>query len=89
MQVVSDYAGLNAAQEYLLKIKKRTRMPEDTKIHVLAGHFKQAVGAAPPADINIFGMPEKIDIDNFRKVSDKIDTSVLFLRDSKHESASA
>ena len=41
------------------------------------------------ADINIFGMQENPHLGNMREMAKKIGTSVLFLRDSKHESALA
>ena len=65
------------------------RMPMDGDIEIMAGPFMNCIEKAPPADINIFGMAEYPDIDQIHKVADAIHTSILFLRDSKHESALA
>ena len=63
------------------------RLPRDTELHVLTGTFEQAIEQAPVADINILGMPATCDIFWMRRVAGKINTSVLFLRDSKQEDA--
>jgi len=73
----------------LLKLKNLMRMPAEGDIEVLVGAFMDCVREAPPADINIFGMAEYPDIDQIHKVAEVIHTSILFLRDSKHESALA
>ena len=64
-------------------------MPVEGDIEVLVGSFMDCICQAPPADINIFGMAEYPDIGQIHKVADAMHTSILFLRDSKHESALA
>ena len=62
------------------------RLPVDVEVRVLAGQFAEVITAAPPADINIFGMPTEPDLAAVRRVFAAVQTSVLFLRDSAHES---
>ena len=65
------------------------RMPDDVDIHILVGEFKDVVQQAPTADINIFGMQEDPNIPMVREIASFVGTSVLFLKDSEHESALA
>ena len=89
IQVVDKEQEEEEARTYLLKLKNLMRMPAEGDIEVLVGSFMDCIQEAPPADINIFGMAEYPDIDQIHKVADAIHTSILFLRDSKHESALA
>ena len=89
IQVVGKQEEEDEARLYLEKLVKLTRLPVDIAIHVLVGDFRQIILNAPVGDINIFGMPEDPDLDLVRACFDSIQTSVLFLRDSKHESAVA
>jgi len=89
IQVVDKEGEEEDARTYLLKLKNLMRMPTEGDIEIMVGPFMDCVQEAPPADINIFGMAEKPDIDQVHKVADAIQTSILFLRDSKHESALA
>jgi len=89
IQVVNKEQEEEKARAYLLKLKNLMRMPAEGDVEVLIGSFMDCVREAPPADINIFGMAENPDIDQVHKVADAIHTSILFLRDSKHESALA
>ena len=87
MQVVDEEAGRHKALAYMNRLKKILRIHGDADMAVMVGTFEDAVAAAPMADINIFGMSGKIDISWNRKVADVLNSSVLFIRDSKHESA--
>ena len=87
VQVAPDEEGRRGAYAYLTKLKKMTRLPDDVEIAVPVGEFEKIIINAPLADLNIFGMPEDLDIARERGISEKIKTSTLFLRDSKHESA--
>lgn len=89
LQVVGNELEKEEAYGYLKKMKELMRMPADVEMEVLVGNFKQAITEAPPADINIFGMPEDLDMNLFVDTAAQIKTSVLFLKDSKHESAVA
>ncbi|MCK4881886.1 MAG: hypothetical protein KAS92_02560 [Candidatus Omnitrophica bacterium] len=89
IQVIDQESEKEEACTYLLKLRNLMRMSTDGDIKVMAGSFKGALKEAPPADINIFGMGEEPDIPMIYEVADAVQTSILFLRDSKHESALA
>lgn len=89
IQVVDRDEEKEEARAYLGKLKILMRMPPDGEVEIAAGRFRDIIKEAPPADINIFGMGEKPDIAMIYEVADAIQTSILFLRDSKHESALA
>jgi hypothetical protein len=89
LQVVDEKGEVDDAKNYLDKLKKIMRLPSDMEVHISVGDFKAVLPQAPKADINIFGMPEEPDLALVRDVYALIQTSVLFLRDSKHESAFA
>lgn len=89
IQVVDIEQDKEDAIAYLNKLKTLMRMPVDVDVEVMVGPFMQCIMEAPPADVNIFGMGESLDVTQIFKVSEAIQTSVLFLRDSKHESALA
>ncbi len=89
IQVVEKEEEREDARAYLSKLKNLMRMSPDGDLEVMAGHFKDVVKEAPPADINIFGMGENPDITMVHEIADATQTTILFLRDSKHESALA
>ncbi len=89
VQVVYNAHEKAEAIAYLNRMKEIMRMPLDVEIEVIVGRFEDALTQAPVADINIFGMQEVQDITMVRRVAGLCRTSVLFLRDSKHESALA
>ena len=89
VQVVYNEEERADALIYLNRMKEIMRMPLDVEIEVIVGRFEDALRQAPAADINIFGMQQVQDIAMVRRIADLCKTSVLFLRDSKHESALA
>lgn len=89
IQVVDDEESVQGAKDYLAKLCRVLRLPKETESKVLVGQFKNVIESAPLADINIFGMADKINPQWMREVSKQIGTSALFLADSPHESALA
>lgn len=89
IQAVKQKEEVQEAMDYLERFKKLMRFPSDIEIDVLVGDFDHVILEAPSADINIFGMPEEPDLMLVRRTFESVKTSVLFLRDSKHESAVA
>lgn len=89
IQAVERDEDQEEAGAYLLKLKNLMRLPLDGEIKILVGSFMNSIKETPPADINIFGMGENLDINQIHEVANTIQTSILFLRDSKHESALA
>jgi len=89
IQIVYNEDEKQEAIDYLKKLKALIRIPQDVAIEVIVGKFYDALLEAPAADINIFGMQEELGVELVRDIGQKVKTSVLFLRDSKHESALA
>lgn len=87
IQVVADVNEQQEAQNYLDKLKKLMRFTRETEIIVVTGSFEEAILNAPLADINIFGISKEHDVQWMRKISDKVNTSALFLKDSEQENA--
>ncbi|MBN1913394.1 MAG: Na-K-Cl cotransporter [Candidatus Omnitrophica bacterium] len=87
LQAVEDESQKPQALEYLNKLKRIMRLSKETEASVLVAPYEESLSCAPLAGINIFGIPLNYDIGLMRKVSEKINTSVLFLRDSKQEDA--
>ncbi len=89
IQIVDRRDQMQEAYSYLSRIQKMMRIPDDVEIKPLLGSFEEVIANAPAADVNIFGMSEYFDFCWIRRVSERVKTSVLFIRDSKHESAFA
>ncbi|MFC1510125.1 amino acid permease [Candidatus Omnitrophota bacterium] len=89
LQVVDQEFERAQGEEYFAKLKELMRLPQEVDMTVMVGSFNDVIKNAPAADINMFGMQEKPDVALIRSLAVQIDTSVLFLRDSSHESALA
>jgi len=90
LQVVEEESGKREAIDYLLKLKGLMRLSESVEVHALVGKFYDVLAcSAPMADINVFGMQEQVDLQVVNKVFGLVKTPILFLRDSKNESALA
>ncbi|MFA5356365.1 MAG: amino acid permease [Candidatus Omnitrophota bacterium] len=87
IHVVSDTAEQEEARDYLGKLKRLMRLGSNTELLALIGSFEDVISSAPLADINIFGIAKEYDITWMRRVGAKINTSVLFLKDSDQENA--
>ena len=74
---------------FLEKLSDRARLPSETEFHVLVGEFEANISSAPGADINIFGLGDKIPFDFIRRAPELTKSSCLFVRDSGTESALA
>ncbi|WP_111682591.1 amino acid permease [Winogradskyella tangerina] len=73
------------ARKFLASLKELARLP-DIQIEVSVGKFNNYVTEAPPADLNIFGMQDTLPYDFIKNMSQKTNSSCLFVRDSGHES---
>lgn len=89
VQVVGHEHERPEAQEYLHRLRDIMRLSIHVDVEVMVGEFKQTLHQAPQADVNIFGMQNKPDVTIIHDVSEKVGTSVIFLKDSEHESATA
>ncbi len=83
--VIRDPEEENNAHQFLNSLTNLARLPQTlTEVHV--GNFREIVGNAPAADLNIFGMDEKIGFEFVKEMSSKTNSSCLFVKDSGHES---
>ena len=83
--VIRDPEEENNAHDFLNSLTNLARLPQTlTEVHV--GNFRDIVSNAPSADLNIFGMDEKIEFDFVKEMSSKTNSSCLFVKDSGHES---
>jgi len=87
VQVVNDDSEKQETLSYLNKLKKLMRLSSETEIAIISGSFEESLLNAPFADVNIFGVSKELDASLMRGISDKINTSALFLKDSHQESA--
>ena len=83
--VVDDPAEEDNAKAFLKTLTQLARLPQ-TLTEVYLGRFDNFVTKAPAADINIFGMQDALPYDFIKDMSQKTNSSCLFVRDSGHES---
>lgn len=79
----------NRGQEILEELVTLARLPKSTGTYVMDGEFMQAIKNAPDADLTIIGLPSPADLDFCQKVTESVDGSCIFVRDSGDESAFA
>jgi amino acid transporter len=87
IQAVNNESEKAEIQSYLGKLKKLMRLSNETEVLGLTGTFTETLSKAPLADINIFGISKEHDIRFMRDISDKVNTSAVFLKDSHQENA--
>jgi len=89
--VTSDEADQERLYNFLEHLGDQARLPSLTEFHVLTGEFKEVLGTAPRADINIFGLSvdESVPLDFIKEVSEAVKSSCVFVIDSGYESALA
>jgi amino acid transporter len=76
-------------RDFLESLSDQARLPAMTEFHILRGGFEEAIKSAPRADVNIFGLADRLDFEQMRRLPDLTQSSCLFVRDSGHESALA
>jgi len=87
IRVVSDTTEKKKAETGLRQISQRGRLPLDVDQIVLVGSFLDLLPQSPEADIHIFGMPDELNVDHLRELSETVDAACLFIKDSGQESA--
>lgn len=85
----SDKSDERKLYNFLEHLSDQARLPSQTYFHVLIGPFEKTLSLAPPADVNIFGLQDKLFFDFMRKAPELTKSSCLFVRDSGKESATA
>ncbi len=83
--VVDDPEEEKNALQFLNDLISLARLPQ-TLIEVHVSTFSNVVVNAPSADLNIFGMDDSLNFQFIHSMSDKTNSSCLFVRDSGHES---
>ena len=86
---VDDAENVDAARRFLQEFAEEARVPGETDYHVDAGSFRDVLAACEPADINIIGMPPKVDLAFMRDLTLRVRGSCLFVLASGKESALA
>ncbi|MDC8002835.1 amino acid permease [Aureisphaera galaxeae] len=85
IMVIDDEAELKNATNFLNKLTDLARLPDTLKeVHV--GNFRTIVTQAPRADLNIFGMNADLRFEFVKEMTQKTNSSCLFVKDSGHES---
>jgi hypothetical protein len=83
--VIRDEAEKENALKFLNDLKTLARLPETlTEVHI--GNFRDLVSKAASADLNIFGMDERLQFEFIKEISQKTNSSCLFVKNSGHES---
>ncbi len=85
----SDEGEEKRLYNFLERLSDQARLPSMTDFHVLIGPFEEVLKAAPRADVNIFGLGDKLNFDFMRKCTKWTKSSCLFVKDSGRESALA
>lgn len=73
--------------EFLERLSDMARLSSRTEFHVIVSGFHDAIAAAPRADMNIFGLGDKLSFNFMRGATDWTNSSCLFVKDSGKESA--
>lgn len=89
LNVVSSESDVKRTRSRIEKFSQVVRMPANTEIMVFPGDFSASLSEAPKADLNIFGLAETVDCGHMRDISDAVQTTCLFVRDSGAESVFA
>ncbi|MEP2936168.1 MAG: amino acid permease [Gilvibacter sp.] len=85
IMVIDDQEKHSKATEFLDKLINRARLPDTlTEVHV--GDFRSILATAPRADLNIFGMDADLRFEFVKEITEKTNSSCLFVKDSGHES---
>ncbi len=72
---------------FLERLSDQARLPSMTNFLVFIGSFEEALQSAPRADINIFGLADKLPFDFMHDAPGLTKSSCLFMKDSGRESA--
>jgi hypothetical protein len=86
--VVSFPGHVENARTFLSRIIRDARLPHG-EVAVDCGTFEQALESAEDTDLNIFGLPAEVSVEQLQKLSSRTRGSCLFVMDSGHESALA
>ena len=81
---VVDESQVEAAYRYLDNLCEVARLKE-VQTHVEIGSFKEALSAAPQADVDILGLPQEPDLNELRTFIELTKSACVFVSDSGRE----
>lgn len=87
--VVADEAEQVNGQTFLRELTNLGRMPRGTQSIVEVGSLEGYLPLAPRADLNIFGLQDRVDLAFIQQMVAATHASCIFVRDSGQESALA
>jgi hypothetical protein len=73
--------------QFFESLNDHARLPSVSEFYVLQGVFPGVIAEAPRADINIFGLSDKVPFNTIRKMPEFTKSSCLFVKDSGKENA--
>jgi hypothetical protein len=76
-------------ETFLAQLIELGRMPRHTQATVLVGSFHSLLPEAPQADLNIFGLQNRVDLAFMERLVEATNASCIFVRDAGFESALA
>lgn len=77
------------ATQFLQELISLARLPNNTQLFVFPAPFANALAQAPSADLSIFGLSRKSNLEFSRDIISSVNSSCVFVRDSGEESALA
>lgn len=86
---LKDPEESDKALNFLQSLQRDARLPVQTKILVKECEFADALPNVPKADLNIFGLDERFDLQKLHQYKQLTAASCLFVMDSGEESALA
>ena len=85
--VTPNEKDIRRLHRFLERLGDQVRLPSMAEYHVLAGNFPGILETAPKADINIFGLGDKLSFDFIRSATIGTKSSCIYIGDSGQESA--
>ncbi len=86
---VRDDEERERAERFMAELSTLARLPKSTQQLVIIAPFLEALGAAPRADLHLFGLPADSDLTFVPSITQRLEASCAFVRDSGEESALA
>jgi hypothetical protein len=86
---VPDEETKEKANKFLVRLIRLARLPKETKVTIPVLSFKDAVAKTPRADLNVFGLSMEPDMQFVKNLTELVDGSCVFVRDSGDESVLA
>lgn len=89
LTVCADPLEVHHGEVYLRQLIEDARLPKTAQCWVEQGSLMNKISEAPRADLQIFGLPDHVDLVFMQRMVQMSGSSCLFVRDSGRESALA